>query len=1062
MTAALVLLAWTSVQLPAHAAPPGDPYFDRLGPRNGLHANSITELYQDRAGFIWVGTRNGLALYDGYGFVTLEHDVTDPTSISDNAVREVYEDDRGNIWIGTNTGGLNRLDRTNWTFEHFRHDSADPHSLSHDSVYAIRQDRSGALWIGTQVGLNRFDYVTGRFERFLADENDPTSLSNDYVTAIHEDPDGRLWVGTFGGGLNLRDRDSSGFHAYRHVSGDMTSLSDDRVLAITTDDDNNLWVGTHYGLNLMQQGKCSFRQFTTNPHRPGTPDAPVVSVLALDPDGQLWIGTTSGLNRFDRDRATVVPHIPLDEHPGGLTVNSIVSLLVDRAGTLWVGSWSEGLGRLRRAVGTIVSSETDPSLPGFEVATILEDRRGGLWVGSLGRGLYRRDPGEREFRHYLGRDERNPNVGAFRVAEDRSGAIWAGTQGGLNRLDPETDEVVQFRHDPKDPSSLGPGWLTAILEDSRGRLWVGTGQGGLQQVDAEVGIVARFLHDPEDPESLSDNYVTALWEDRYGVIWVGTRSGGLNAFHPRTGRFGRYLPVPGEEDRISHHFVTSILEDSKGRLWVGTAGGGLNRAELDADGGRRFTRIGTADGLINDNVKGIVEDVDGSLWISTARGLSRFKPDTGEFASLQFADGLPAAEFAVSAAVRGREALYFGSVKGVVAIPTGTPFPAPSASPTIIRKIRNSTVELQGNRPVWELDWLEIPYGEWLSLEFAVLDFNLEHNHRYAYRLGGETGDWVDIGSRREVTLTRLEPGSYEFSLKGRNSQGVWSAAVTPLRVDVIPPVWMTWWFRSLLLASILVFASVAHRVRMSAVRKRNRELIELHRQRERARRKLRIAYDRLRRVTRRLEVAKEDERKRIAGELHDEMGQALTAVKINLQLLPGNPDPDWIAERSAETVALVDRMIQKIRDLSLTLRPALLDELGLAAALRAFAESQARLAGIEVRVDASPDVGGLPPEIEIAAFRMVQESITNVIRHAGAKQATVTVRRVENDLKIVVRDDGRGFDVSEAMERAGRGRAIGLAGIQERVHGLGGEFAVESSPGEGTAVHVCIPTENG
>jgi len=188
------------------------------------------------------------------------------------------------------------------------------------------------------------------------------------------------------------------------------------------------------------------------------------------------------------------------------------------------------------------------------------------------------------------------------------------------------------------------------------------------------------------------------------------------------------------------------------------------------------------------------------------------------------------------------------------------------------------------------VDRVAIPYGEWLSLEFAVLDFNAEHRHRYAYRLGGEARDWVDIGSRREVTLTRLEPGSYEFSLKGRNSQGIWSSAATSLRIDVVPPFWMTAWFRALALVSIAFLVATAHSIRLSAVRKRTRELVRLHRERERARRKLRIAYDRLRRLTRRLEVAKEDERKRIAGELHDEMGESLRKAGQEFGSTTGRP----------------------------------------------------------------------------------------------------------------------------------------------------------------------------
>ena len=275
-----------------------------------------------------------------------------------------------------------------------------------------------------------------------------------------------------------------------------------------------------------------------------------------------------------------------------------------------------------------------------------------------------------------------------------------------------------LRHDPRDETSLGPGYVKSFLEDRQGRFWVGTGEGGLQRLDAEGRVLERFRPRGNDPSTLSDDYITALLEDRRGTLWVGTRSGGLNAFDPLTKRAIRYQPVPERSDSLSHHTVISIFEDSKGRLWIGTAGGGLNRVEEAPVGERaRFARFTTADGLADNNVMAILEDDDGTLWLSTKRGLSRFDPATGAFSNFTVSDGLPSAEFEPGSAVRSGSTLYFGTVKWLAVISAGTRFPRSAPSPTVITSVRGAAAELKGAQPAWRLERLEVPYGEWLSLE---------------------------------------------------------------------------------------------------------------------------------------------------------------------------------------------------------------------------------------------------------------------------------------------------------------------------------------------------------
>jgi signal transduction histidine kinase/ligand-binding sensor domain-containing protein len=1023
---------------------------------------TVTAIYQDKAGFLWLGSREGLALYDGYSFQFFEHDVADPTSISANLIRSVFEDSRGGLWVGTNTGGLNHLDRTNWTFKHYRHDSTKSNSLSHDSVYTIQEDNEGFLWVGTQIGLNRLNLATGVFQRYPADPDDSRFPSHDYINTIHKDRNGILWIGTVGGGLNRLDPATGLFRKYRHDPDDEATISDDSVFAIAEQEDGSLWLGTEKGIGRFDPKTGKVERFSNISPDPADKIHDLVTSLALGDEGLVYIGTWgNGVKVFNpsSDPGSAVRFQDVELKTPS---ERIVCLTTDAAGSIWVGAWGQGLGRVRpdsHIFSTIAIPGEKPSASLNEVTSVLEDSQGRLWIGNYQGPLVRRDPGETDFRHY-----ENMTSTLLTLFEDTDGSLWSGTPAGLQSMDPKTGTVSRYRHEGTDPASLGAGWVWAILRDRQGRMWIGTGEAGLNRM-LEGGAFERYTNDPSDPTSMSDNYVIAIHEGDDGRLWVGTRSGGLNRFNPETGKVTRFLPDPADAGSLSHHYVSSLFEDSKGRLWVGTGGGGINQLRQEADGTIVFKRYTEHDGLVNNNVMGMVEDDDGSLWITTQSGLSRFNPDTEKFINYDLGDGLPSLEFDVGSVSAGRTHLYFGSTQGTMAVRRGTPFPTPVDSPVVLASIQSSGRLLIGDKPAWELENLNVPYGKILSFEFAVLDFEERYRHRYSYRLGGLRDEWIELGSRREITFTDLKPGRFTLQVRGRSAEGVWSDVPVVLNLVVVPPFWMTDWFRLLLVMAATGIIIGVHRWRTADLSERHRRLQIVQDQREQAleevqanQRLLHLAYDRLRRLTQRLEAAKEDERKRIARELHDEMGQALTTAKINLELMHGLEDPDENEQRINDTISLMDGMIRHVRALSLDLRPPLLDELGLIPAIRNYLDIQSHRSGIKIDVAVDPVPQGLSPEIEILAFRVVQEALTNILRHASASLVTVAITREPAWLEITVEDNGCGFDVDAAMERGARGHHLGLLGIRERVESTGGRVAIDSTLGHGARIHVDVP----
>jgi len=1068
----LALVAAAAVA-PSVARSPDPLLVERLGRERGFPSETVTALLRDRAGFLWVGSREGLAVWDGYEVRVFEHAVSDPTSLSDDAIRTIHEDRAGRLWVGTDAGGLQLLDRATWRFETFRHDPEDQHSLGHDAVNAIVDGENGAVWVATQNGVDRLDVETRTFEHFGVGDDAATALPNPWVYGLHRDRAGRIWAATVGGGAARLDPATRRITRVPFCPDSGATDRSSLTFSFAEDPHGEIWVGAEDGVFRYDEGSACLERAPIPEIRPG-PDTAIVTSIAFDHGGRLWATTwNEGLVGYDPTSGVSRSYRHDPERENGLATDRLSCAIVDSANDVWIGTWGRGIHRFGADTGLfsrIVSQGNDGGgLPQNEIVSVLEDRRARLWVGTWGEGLCWRS-GEGKAFSKVAVSSENPGEldTPLSLTEGPDGGMWVGSMAGLYRIGEAGDVERAYRHDPARPGGIARGYVNALAFDGQGRLWVGTGGGGLQRLGPDAGTFVSYRNDPHDPSSLSDDYVTVLRARDDGTIWVGTRAGGLNLFDPSTGLFVRFVPDPNDPRSLGHHTVTSILEDRRGRTWVGTAGGGVARLERGSAGEWRVTRVTIADGLVSSSVVSIQQDDDGSLWIGTRRGLSRYQPETGRFHNYGPGDGLPSLEFRPNASAASRTRLYFGTLGGVVGIARGSEFELPAPTPTLITGIRSLAGPWPVSVPTWETQEIEAAYGTMLSVEFGVLD--LRPPHRFAYRLEGEGDGWIDLGGRREITFAGLRPGDYELSVRGLNARGVWSESASPLQMRIVPPFWMTWWFRALLALSVVTLGWTWIHVRFAALERRNRQLEALHRDREAALAQVREseqalhgAYGRLRSLTRRLEDAKEEERRRIARELHDEMGQALSAVKINLKALGRLSEDTTTSERIGDALSLVDGIIGHVRTLSLDLRPPLLDELGLVVALRGYAEGQSVRAGVDISVEANAEAGDIPAEIAIAAFRIVQESVHNVLRHApDAHSVTVSVRRDPQRLSVTVRDDGRGFDLAAALERAATGGHLGLLGMRERVEALGGSFEIETEPGRGTAVHAGIPLDDG
>jgi signal transduction histidine kinase len=713
------------------------------------------------------------------------------------------------------------------------------------------------------------------------------------------------------------------------------------------------------------------------------------------------------------------------------------------------------------AFRSVVAGPGAGALAQFNVTALhLDPHSERLWGGTFGGGLQLLD------RVTLRAEPPVPALGPDGILSIQAladGRLFAGGTAGLWEV--ESFDTPRFHeHEPEQDLAIGHGYVVSLLGEGEGRLWVGLGGSGLFRLDKGATGFKHLGPFPDDAGGLRGDYVTALLRTGHDRLWVGTRSNGLNlcSLEPWACIPFSTTTVPA----LRHHNITDLLVDASGQVWIGTDGGGLHRV-LQDDGGRvlAFEHFGEDQGLISASVVGLLEDDDGSLWVSTRGGITRLDPATGRTVSFVGASGLPVTHFNARSRARDRDTLFFGGLGGVVAHAAASPFPQRSETPVRITAIHRPQASTTSQAGLSNPGQLRLPWGEPFTVRFAVLDF-AEVPHEYAYRLDPNS-EWVAHGRSREISFFALSPGRHDLEIRGRDVFGTWGPTER-LAIDVVPPLWMTPWFQVLAAVGLALLLVAWHRLRMRALESKNLALTRLQEQREAAlleaeasRRDLEETYHGLSQLTQRLESAKEEERRHISRELHDELGQTLTAAKIHLQLLGRDAAEPAGTSRLAEAVAMMDSMIGQVRQISLNLRPPLLDELGLEAALEQFLYGLSERTDTPIEFSCGPGVTGNPPEIRTVAFRVVQEAVNNALRHAGASRIRVEISRDDDAaLRIRVVDDGRGFDPTSIRHKIHRGDHLGVLGMEERIRGLGGELVIDTQPGRGCTIEARIPAQ--
>lgn len=980
--------------------------------RDGFFKGRITSIAQSADGYLWLGTESGLLRFDGVRFVPWQPPLN--------------------------------------------------HPLPSTIILSLLAARDGTLWIGTDRGLA--SWKDGQLVRYEA-------LAGSYITRLIEDREGSIWTSRFVDRQTLCSIRNTRVTCYGEDGGpgaDAFGLYEDRT--------GNLWVGTPRGVWRWRPGPPTFYRLPTVDNG--------IQGLSEASDGSLLVSHADGIRRFVDGLAEM-------EHPFPPSLQPLqaMKLLRDRDGGLWAGTSTRGLVHVHEGI-TDVFSRID-GLSGDEVSALFEDREGNLWVATLD-GLDRfRESAVVSYSANQGLS--NGRVTSVLASTD--GSVWIGTFDGLNRW---TNGQVTVYRQRSGQRAVGSSPLTSrkveeitgagmpaavgsIFEDSQRRVWLSTTR--------DVGYLEndRFVALNGVPFGLT----RAIIEDRHNTLWIAKPAVGLFRLVPGRrdveridwGALGHKDPASavaadpsgeglwvgffrggvvsfaggqvrasyGASDGLAEGRVSGLYADSGGALWV-AADGGLSRLRNG-----RVATLTSRNGLPCDAVGWVIEDAARSLWLGMACGLVRIAADeidawsaatdkgeedvdvTPRVQATLFdqADGVRmfvnASYFTAPVARSSDGTLWFMSQEGVSVVdPARLPMntlPAPVHIEHVVADRESYTATSENGTP------LQLPaLVRDLQIHYTALSFVAPEKMQFRYKLEGHDSDWQDVGTRRQAFFTDLAPGNYRFRVTASNNSGAWNETGASLDFVIAPAYYQTTWFLVLSSAMIVAVVWTAHRVRLRVVEQHQREITALNE---------------------RMMKAQEQERIRIAGELHDGVMQEMLAVTMMLGTAKRRVADD------SDVQATIDKAQQKVirvgmdlRQLSHDLHPPVLQQAGLPQAVQSYCEQFSTASGIPVSCIADEGASDLSRGTALAIFRILQEALGNAAKHSQATRITVSLTRAEDMVSLTVSDDGTGFDPG----RIGTSGGLGLIMMRERATQLNGKFQFESTPGRGTTIKVAIP----
>lgn len=1056
--------------------------FQHLTMENGLSNNKVFTVIQDRIGFIWFGTNDGLNRYDGYNFKVFRNNPNDSNSISDNSIEALLEDREGNIWIGTKDGVLNKYNPITEEFTHWKLKLVSP---GYNTIKYIYEDSKRNIWVGTLTGgLYRLNYKKNIIDHWIANPDKINSLSNNYVTSIVEDNIGNIIVGTYNG-LNIfkPDKPQNGFKTFYYEVDNINSLSSNIIWMVSKSsiDSNIIWIGAIKGVIKFNSINSTFKRIEiTNPDNLlfGTSCNYVIEEI-IDGEEILWIDSYGGLVKLNLTLNKTDRFFHNENNSQSLIHNQINKIFKDRTGVIWVATESGvsyitpkstlfnsfNLGNDAKHIALQLNKKNITAISKFN------DNR--TWIATTD-GLY--------LLTNINNNSQIRKISKFdgyyiwSLISTKMNEVWVGTYGkGLKQFNYIKNKITDW--DLNKTNFLGQSiyFNKAVLEDSEKNIWIGYWGVGVVRLNPRTGNYTRWLNNPENPKSLSFDGVWVIEEDRLGRIWIGTKAGGLNLFEDRDGGiFHHWLQTKKNRNELSSNRIFSLCaakknigsDNSKTILWIGSSNG-LNKFIIknnkpnsdiyDIDVKINFYTVD--DGLSDNYINSIVEDEKGNLWLGTNSGISFFDVSKEIFSNFSTEDGINGTMMNHKSALNLNNGLIlFGSTKGLNILEPAKIKPS-SYKPNLVItdfQIFNKSVKVGNNSPLKQsiqtTDKIKLAYNQNVfSFEFAALDYNSPQTIQYAYMIEGFDKDWIISKKRRYVTYTNLDPDEYTFKIKSTNADGIWDNKGKSVLIRIEPPYWKTWWaYISYALVFILGFYSF-RKYETNKRRKKVEDILSAVVEREKLKQselKVKAAEYKTKVVESEKETEKQQIRNRISTDLHDEIGSNLSSIILLSSLVNKKQKVDEeLKKYLTEIHGAAKISAEAIRDIVWLVNPTSDQTNKLASKMVETANAMLGDIKHESKKSNFDTTEKLPPDVKRNIFLIYKEILTNIIKHSQASFVKINIIEENDTFKFSVEDNGVGFDIHR------KNGGNGLRNLKYRTQQIDGNLQISSEEKKGTVI---------
>lgn len=745
--------------------------------RNSLTNNNIRTLCLAKDGLIWIGTQGGGLDCFNPQSETFTNYSTIGGALSGNSIWKVFEDSNGNIWVGISGKGVDCFNPKTKAVKSYLISNDEASDLF--EIRAIEEDRNGNIWVGTGGhGIYIINPLTGVMERITHSED---GLSDNGVFDIYQDREGEIWISTFGNGIDCYDVNNRSFAHFKHNPNEINSLTSNLTYRIIESKQGGIWIATEYGLCHLDSKKSEFTSFVRDNCNPNSLSDNRIRAIFLDEFNTLWIGNETGVNKLIvQDRFDLYQNTP--SNANSLNSGIVRSILEDHDGKLWIGLIDKGLAVLDRKADRYAfyeaPSKKKGGLTGNHITALFQDSRNTIWLGEWDSGLLRYHPESDSFEHVLRWGANQNGLLDNRIQlirECKPGILWIGTEGGLNRYDIDKQELIAFVHKPGDPNSLNATGIqsNAFVQDSAGNVWVGMWAGGFNKIEfsdltQRHATFKGWKNSIENKEALSSDNVISLHLSKNNILWIGTFGGGLMKFDTKT---------------------------------------------------EKFTHYTTDRGLPNNVIYSIIEDKQGNLWMSTDKGISSFDPNTEMFVNFDRMDGLQDNHFFWGSSYQSASGeIFMGGINGFNGF-----FPEMVSSfqvpvNPVITSLKASDRVVGVNFSNTHNDTIFLSYTDnFLTFEFASLNYIEPHKDFIRYRMDGVDADWNYLENRKYTTYTDLSPGTYIFRLNVSTNLSRWTNSDLLLTLIIIPPWYKTIWALTLfvLLGVLLIWGMYYLRVQM-------------------------------------------------------------------------------------------------------------------------------------------------------------------------------------------------------------------------------------------------------